>query len=139
MTVFEDAANLRDEARGKLVSSETMARRQDKVRRDLWTKLRRFAGRVPFAEDLVAGYYCALDTETPFRVRAMLFAAIAYFIVPTDFVPDMLFGLGFADDAALLTGVLAMVSSHITPAHRIAAARALEKELPKNGKDGSAT
>ena len=35
------------------------------------------------------------------------------------------------DDAALVTAVLALVSAHVTPTHRAAAARALDKELPK--------
>ncbi|MGB6389322.1 MAG: YkvA family protein, partial [Methyloceanibacter sp.] len=83
-----------------------------------------------FVEDIVAGYYCALDPATPMRVRGMLLAAIAYFIVPLDLVPDIVAGLGFADDAALVTAVLALVSSHITPTHRAAAAQALDQELP---------
>ena len=61
------------------------------------------------------------------RVRGMLLAAIAYFILPFDFIPDFVAGLGFADDAALMTAGLALVSAHITPMHRTAAARALEK------------
>jgi uncharacterized membrane protein YkvA (DUF1232 family) len=85
----------------------------------------------PFVEDLIAAYYCALDPATPTRVRAMLLAALAYFILPFDFIPDMLPVIGFADDAALLAATIALVSSHITPAHRAAAARALDKELPK--------
>ena len=59
-----------------------------------------------------------------------LLAAIAYFILPADVIPDIIAGLGFADDAALLTAVLGLVASHITPTHRAAAARALDKELP---------
>jgi len=31
---------------------------------------------------------------------------------------------------ALLTAVIGLVASHITPTHRAAAARALDKELP---------
>jgi uncharacterized membrane protein YkvA (DUF1232 family) len=78
---------------------------------NFWSKLKRFAGQVPFVEDIVAGYYCALDPATPLRVRVrgMLLAAIAYFILPFDFIPDFIAGLGFADDAALLTAVLALV------------------------------
>ena len=45
-----------------------------KVHRDFWTTLKHFAGQVPFTEDLVAAYYCALDPETPMRVRAILVA-----------------------------------------------------------------
>ncbi len=101
-----------------------------KVRRDFWAKLKRFAGSLPFVEDAVAAYYCALDPATPMRVRGMLLATLAYFILPVDIVPDIILGLGFADDAALLTAVIGMVATNITPTHRAAAARALGKELP---------
>ncbi len=130
MTAMDNAAELRQEALGKEIALERVTAREEKVRRDFWKKLKRFAGRVPFVEDLVAAYYCALDTQTPLRVRAMLLAALAYFILPTDLIPDMIAGFGFADDAAVLTGVISLVSAHITPAHRAAAALALEKELP---------
>jgi uncharacterized membrane protein YkvA (DUF1232 family) len=128
--IARDASELRGAAFGKELSLRTFAEREREVRRDFWAKLKRFAGQVPFVEDLVAAYYCALDPATPMRVRGMLLAALAYFILPFDLVPDMIAGLGFADDAALLTAVLALVSAHITPTHRAAAARALDKELP---------
>jgi uncharacterized membrane protein YkvA (DUF1232 family) len=107
-----------------------MAERERKVRRDFWAKLKRVAAMIPFAEDLVAAYYCALDPSTPLRVRGMLLAAIAYFILPADLIHDIIAGLGYADDAALLTAVVGLVATHITPTHRAAAARALDKELP---------
>jgi uncharacterized membrane protein YkvA (DUF1232 family) len=131
MIAWNDARELRNEALGKALSLRAFAERERRVRRDFWAKLKRFAGQVPFVEDIVAGYFCALDPATPMRVRGMLLAAIAYFILPFDIVPDLIAGLGFADDAALVTAVLALVSSHITPTHRAAAARALDKELPR--------
>jgi uncharacterized membrane protein YkvA (DUF1232 family) len=131
MRAFDNASDLRNAALGREISLRNFAEWERKVRTDFWSKLRRFAGQVPFVEDLVAGYYCALDPATPMRVRGMLLAAIAYFILPFDFIPDFIAGLGFADDAALVTAVLALVSAHITPTHRAAAARALDKELPK--------
>ncbi|MDJ0512503.1 MAG: YkvA family protein [Methyloceanibacter sp.] len=118
---------------GREVSVETMLKREQKVRRDFWGKLKRVAGHVPFVEDLVAAYYCAMDPATPMRVRGMLLAALAYFIMPFDLVPDIVAGLGFADDMALLTAVIGLVSANITPVHRAAAARALDKELPDVG------
>jgi uncharacterized membrane protein YkvA (DUF1232 family) len=130
MVAWNDAAELRNAALGKEIALSTFAERERKVRRDFWSKLKRFAGMVPFVEDLVAAYYCALDPATPMRVRGMLLAALAYFILPVDLIPDMIAGLGFADDAALLTAVIGLVASHITPTHRAAAARALDKELP---------
>jgi uncharacterized membrane protein YkvA (DUF1232 family) len=131
MIAFDDAAKLREAALGRMVSLRAFSERERKVRQDFWAKLKRFAARVPFMEDVVAAYYCALDPATPIRVRGMLLAALAYFILPMDFIPDMLGGLGFADDMALLSAVVGMVSSHITPTHRAAAARALDKELPR--------
>ena len=132
MIAFGDASKLQEAALGRQVSLRTFAERERKVRQEFWAKLKRFAAQIPFVEDLVAAYYCAMDPATPIRVRGMLLAALAYFILPTDLIPDMLGGLGFADDMALLTAVIGMVSSHITPTHRAAAARALDKELPKS-------
>ena len=130
MRARDNASDLRSAALGKEISLRNFAEWERKVRNDLWSKIRRFAGQLPFVEDLVAGYYCALDPATPMRVRGMLLAALAYFIMPADLIPDMIAGLGFADDAALLTAVVGLVSAHITPTHRAAAARALDKELP---------
>ena len=130
MTAFDDAADLREAAMGREMSMDTLSEREQKVRRDFWTKLKHVAGNVPFVEDLVAAYYCAMDPATPMRVRGMLLAALAYFIMPVDLIPDIVAGLGFADDMALLTAVVGLVSSSITPVHRAAAARALDKELP---------
>lgn len=101
--------------------------REEKVRAEFWDKLKRFAGRIPFAEDLVAAYYCALDPETPLRVRGTLLGALAYFILPIDVVPDFILGVGFTDDAAVIAMAVRLVSQHILPKHRVAAARALGK------------
>lgn len=131
MIAFNEAGNLREAALGRQVSPRAFSDRERKVRREFWAKLKRFAARVPFSQDLVSAYYCALDPATPIRVRGMLLAALAYFILPTDFIPDILGGLGFADDIALLSAVIGLVSSHITPIHRAAAARALDTELSK--------
>src|SRR5512142_49434 len=130
MVAWNEADELRRDALGKEIALHRFQDRERKVRRDFWAKVRRFGAQVPFVEDLVAAYYCALDPTTPMRVRGMLLAALAYFILPFDLIPDMIAGLGFADDAALLTAVMGLVTAHITPAHRAAAARALDKELP---------
>ncbi len=98
----------------------------ERVEHSFWQKLRRVMGRVPFAEDLVAAYYCAVDSSTPTRVRGILLAALAYFVLPTDVIPDFITGLGFTDDATVLATTLGIVSSYIKPAHRAAAREALD-------------
>lgn len=111
---------------------ESVFARTAKVRAEFWPKFRRVAGRIPFAEDLVAAYYCALDTRTPLKVRAALLGALVYFILPVDAIPDVIAGLGYTDDAAVLAAVISMVAQNIHPRHRVAAARALDRELPED-------
>ena len=99
------------------------------VRRDFWGKARRVAAKLPFAEDLLAAYYCAFDRDTPMQVKAALLGALAYFVLPVDAIPDVMPMLGFADDAAVLATALRLVASHLRPEHREAAKRALERGL----------
>jgi uncharacterized membrane protein YkvA (DUF1232 family) len=101
--------------------------RFERVRATLWPKLRQVASRIPFAEDVIAAYYCALDRETPTKVRAVLIGALAYFVLPADAIPDFLPVLGFTDDAGVIAAALAMVARHITDRHREAARAALQR------------
>ena len=98
------------------------------VREGLWTKLRRAIGSIDFAREAVAAWYCARDPATPARVKAILIGALAYFILPTDVIPDVLVGLGFTDDAAVFWAAWQAVSSHITEDHRQQADIALERQ-----------
>jgi len=109
---------------------DNLARNEQKVRAGFWKKLRAVAGRLPFADDLLAAYYCAVDPATPTRVRAILLAALAYFIMPADMVPDLLVGVGFTDDATVLATAIGLVARHIKPLHRRRAAAALDQDRP---------
>ena len=109
--------------------AEKLAKDPERVRKNFWIKIKRVVAKLPFAEDLLAAYYCAFDRQTPRHVQATLLGALAYFILPFDFIPDMLPILGFTDDAAILATALRIVSSHITPEHRDAAKAALERGL----------
>ena len=107
--------------------ADRLAQDRDSVRRRFWTKFKQVVVKLPFAEDLLAAYYCAFDRETPRHVQVALLGALAYFILPFDFMPDMLPILGFTDDAAVLATAIRMVSGHITSEHREAARAALKR------------
>ncbi|MGF6428859.1 MULTISPECIES: YkvA family protein [Bradyrhizobium] len=111
--------------------ADRLAQDPESVRRRFWIKFKKVVASLPFAEDLLAAYYCAFDRQTPRHVQAALLGAIAYFILPFDFVPDMLPILGFTDDAAVLATALRIVASHITPEHRDAARAALKRGVPE--------
>jgi uncharacterized membrane protein YkvA (DUF1232 family) len=104
--------------------------REARVRRDFWRVAKRAARSIPFMDEVVAAYFCAMDPATPTRVRGMLIAALAYFVIPFDFVPDLLLGIGFADDITVLASVIALLRNNITDRHREAARQALADEIP---------
>lgn len=105
-------------------TNEARARR---VAGGFWRTFKRASRHIPFADELVAAYYCALDPSTPLRVRGTLLAALAYFVLPFDMVPDFILGLGFTDDIAVLTAAIANMRAHIRPEHREAAQAAIER------------
>src|SRR6201987_88713 len=111
--------------------ADRLAEDGESVRRRFWIKFKRVVAKLPFAEDLLAAYYCAFDQQTARPVQAALLGAIAYFILPFDFIPDMLPVLGFTDDAAVLGTAIRLVAGHITPEHRDAARAALKRGIDR--------
>ena len=109
--------------------ADRLAQDREGVRKQFWRKLKRLAEKLPFMEDLLAAYYCAFDRQTPRHVQAALLGALAYFILPFDFVPDVLPILGFGDDAAILATALRMVATHINDDHREAARAAMARGM----------
>lgn len=103
--------------------------REKTLREKFWVKFRANANRIPFMEDVASAYYCALDPQTPNRVRGILLAALAYFILPLDTIPDFLLGFGLTDDITVLTLAFTAISGNIKDSHRVAAKKALESDL----------
>ncbi|WP_113447436.1 YkvA family protein [Rhizobium cremeum] len=104
---------------------ETQARQEENVRAKFWPTLKRALRQIPFSRDVVASFYCATDRETPLRVRGILLAALGYFVLPLDTIPDMFALIGFTDDIAVLTTAIALISGHINERHYMAADRML--------------
>ena len=98
-----------------------------RVVRGFWPKITRVAAHVPFAGEALALWYCARDEETPTGAKAMMLAALAYFVLPTDAVPDWIPVLGYTDDAAVLMTALTLVGKHLKPRHRAAAKADVER------------
>jgi uncharacterized membrane protein YkvA (DUF1232 family) len=116
---------------GEILEARDEAGQRDqeqRVRERFWRTLKRAARHIPFMEDLVASYFCALDPRTPMRVRGTLLAALAYFVLPFDIIPDFVAIIGFTDDIAVLAAAIGAIRTHITPAHYAAAREALDSE-----------
>ena len=91
-------------------------------------KLSATANKIPFKIQLTAAYYAIKDPNTSIKVKATLAAALAYFILPTDFFPDIIVGIGFTDDFAVLMLALRRLGPAITKEHYELARRRLESE-----------
>lgn len=99
-----------------------------RVRQGFRRKIARVASKIPFAADAVAAWFAARDPETPRKTKALILAALSYFVLPADAIPDIFAGVGFTDDAAVIAAMLALVGGSIRARHR-EAARALLQRL----------
>ncbi len=100
---------------------------EQRVDRGFWPKMRRVAAKVPFAKEALSVWYCAKDDETPIAAKGMMLAALAYFVLPVDAIPDFIAGLGYTDDAAVFTALMAIVGRNLKPKHKLAAKRDIER------------
>ena len=100
---------------------------EQRVDLGFWPKMRRVVARIPFAKDALSVWYCAKDDDTPIAAKGMMLAALAYFVLPIDAIPDVIAGLGYTDDAAVFAALLAIVGRHLKPRHREAARLAVER------------
>jgi uncharacterized membrane protein YkvA (DUF1232 family) len=112
---------------GRALVPTVMQVNEQRVRTGFWPKIRRVAAKIPFARDALAIWYCARDDETPMAAKGMMLAALAYFVLPVDAIPDVIAGLGFTDDAAVFAALMAVVGKNLKPRHKAAAQQDIER------------
>lgn len=111
----------------KALSPVTVRVNEEKVREGFLPKIRKVAAKVPFAADALSVWWAARDPETPTAAKGMIFAALAYFVLPTDAIPDILPAIGFTDDAAVFAALVAILGKTVKPRHKEAAKTFLQK------------
>lgn len=83
--------------------------------------VRRVAAKAAYA--VLVLYYAATSSAVPKRDKLFIYGAFIYLIWPVDFIPDVLLGVGYMDDATLLLVALRKVWLQITPEVRQKALR----------------
>jgi len=106
------------------------SRHERLVREGFVSKAKRYLRFLPMATEVVAMYFCMLDAKTPLWVKTTVAAALAYFILPTDAIPDFIPVVGLGDDVGVLTAALTAISTHVTLEHRERAQQWIEQEQP---------
>jgi uncharacterized membrane protein YkvA (DUF1232 family) len=102
---------------------------EEVVRERFTAKAKRYLRQMPLAHETVAMYFCLLDPATPIWVKATAGAALAYFILPLDAIPDFLPIVGLSDDAGVLAAAFTAIAAHITDEHRTRARVWMEDEI----------
>ena len=120
-----DARDALDPA--KALVPATVRVNEQRVARGFWPKFRKVAAQLPFARDLLSVWFCARDPQTPAAAKGMVMAALAYFVLPVDAIPDILPVIGYTDDAAVLAAVIAIIGKNLKDSHRAAAAEVLAR------------
>lgn len=105
----------------KALVPATVRVNEERVERGFLPKIRKVAAKVPFAADALSVWWCARDPETPTAAKGMMLAALAYFVLPTDALPDILPVIGFTDDAAVFAALMAILGRTLKPRHKQAA------------------
>lgn len=89
---------------------------EDKVRGS--GSLRRFQTDIGLMFSMLRDYWQGQYREIPWKSVAAIAGALVYVMNPLDFIPDIIFGLGFIDDAGVVALCLRYVESDL---HRYAA------------------
>ena len=71
-----------------------------------------------FIRQAVLLFYVMKDGDTPKAVKAVIVGALGYLLLPADMVPDVVTGLGWLDDAAVIAMAMRVSESYIKPMHR---------------------
>ena len=114
-------------AKDRALVPSVMRLNEQRVAKGFWPKIARVAAHIPFAKDVLSIWYCAKDDDTPIAAKGMMLAALAYFVLPVDAIPDFIAGLGYTDDAAVFTALMAVVGRNLKPKHKAAATRDIQR------------
>lgn len=83
--------------------------------KNLWDKITKFAldaGREVVEKSLWL-YFASQSPGTPIWAKAIIYSALAYFILPMDAIPDITPIVGYSDDLGALAAAVSAVALYI--------------------------
>jgi len=58
-------------------------------------------------------WFASRRSDLPVWARTTVYGALAYFVLPSDAIPDLLPGLGYTDDLGVLSWALVTIASYV--------------------------
>lgn len=96
-------------------SKEKIEEVTEVVEEKLWIKLEKLGSKISFAKDLLALYKYLVDGRVSWHRKAIVAAALVYFIVPIDSIPDLAPLFGYMDDLGVIMATLKFLGSELIP------------------------
>jgi uncharacterized membrane protein YkvA (DUF1232 family) len=88
------------------------------VEENLWSKLQSSGKKISFAKDILALFSYMKDPFVSWHRKALVVAALIYFIIPIDAVPDISPLIGYLDDLGVIAALLKFLGSEILPYYK---------------------
>ncbi|MCX6150755.1 MAG: YkvA family protein [Ignavibacteriales bacterium] len=98
-----------------MMYEEEFERKKKEVENGLWVKLEQVGKKISFAKDVMALYRYMRDRYVSWHRKAIVVAALIYFISPIDAIPDLTPLFGYLDDLGVITAVLKFLGSELIP------------------------
>lgn len=113
--IFEGSEDLGALNFGQMRSQkiEDFQEKEKFVEENLWIKLENSGKRISFAKDILALYRYMKDPLVRWYRKAIVVAALVYFIVPIDTIPDLTPLFGYLDDLGVITALLKYLGSEL--------------------------
>ena len=96
-------------------SEEDYAEKEKYIEENLWFKLEKVGKKISFARDVMALYRYMRDSFVSWQRKAIVIAALIYFISPIDSIPDLTPFFGYLDDLGVITALLKFLGSELVP------------------------
>ena len=96
-------------------SEEDYAEKEKYIEENLWCKLEKVGKKISFARDVMALYRYMKDSFVSWHRKAIVIAALIYFISPIDSIPDLTPFFGYLDDLGVITALLKFLGSELVP------------------------
>ena len=96
-------------------SEEETSEKMNYVEENLWEKLERVGKKISFAKDILALVRYMRDPLVSWHRKAIVVAALIYFISPVDVIPDIAPLVGYLDDLGVITAVLKFLGHELIP------------------------
>nr|WP_174734483.1 YkvA family protein [Mesobacillus harenae] len=81
----------------------------------LWKKVQKFSKKAGSSAIylVLLLFFTMQKPEVPMKAKATIAGALGYFILPIDLIPDIVVGVGYVDDIAVLMAALFQVAMYI--------------------------